>query len=637
MARRSRLKTEDNRKRRLRGVLFLLLILFVAVTVFSVYREQLANLVDIWQETFPAERNVARSDRGKIYDRNFKELARTLERVSIYVRPREVKDIPRTARVLASELDLPEEDTVTRMERDSQLVWLRRDIGQEEEDIVAKLALPGIYLHRELARDYPQKEFASQLIGYSENDAGLAGVEHYYNRLLNQERVRQQDFPAIALNGLSHTGNEGHDLVLTLDMKIQRSLESYVALLGSGREGRRITSLLLDTEQGKIVAGASYPSYDPNRAWQQGNQNLESLFLAPMVIPDTIRRFFRDASLLQSSWEQSTQVYPWSLVSGKVNMGSQLRLWERLQLSSDSHVDFSGGKNQVRMLPRFMATSPPLDFGAVPRTASPLNILQGMAGLLNGGRKIQPHILDRILERPGMVEYYYKGLGSEMEGTRVYPGLASKELRGLFQSQARLGVLGSAMLSGEVVSLVQNDDLGASYVRDRMALVVLPADSPRMILLLVARDDDLIVEKKSGLQQSFFVEGLDAILPSMVALQQVYQNLADMVEPTEGEEQNFHARQGQTSLSSVHEDSRQDAALWSMPNLLGLSLRKGLRILHPAGLNIAIKGTGHIVSQVPEAGTKIKKGDTCELLLKSNAVPPSAVQRNDVKDTTSVL
>lgn len=631
MVRRSRLKTENNRKRRLRGLLLLLTLLLLVVAVFVVYRAQLVNLVDIWQETFPAERSVTKGNRGKIYDRNFKELARTLERVSIYVRPREVKDISRTARVLAEELELPEEESIAKMGRDSQLVWLRRDIGQDEEDIVADLALPGIYLHRELARDYPQKEFASQLIGYSENNAGLAGVEHYYNRLLNQELVRQEDFPGIDLKGLSHTGGEGHDLVLTLDMKIQRSLEGYVKELGAGKKGRRVTSLLLDTLLGKIVAGASYPSYDPNRTWQQGTQNLESLLLTPMVIPDTVRRFFRDASLLQSSWEQSTQAYPWSLVSGTVHMGSQLRLWERLQLSSDIQVDFSGGKNQVRTLPRFLATKPPLDFGAVPRTASPLNILQGVAGLLNGGRKIQPHILGRVLEHPGLAEYFYKAQGTGSDGLRVYPGLASREMQSLFQRQGRSGVLGSAMLSGEVVSLVENDS-GASYIRDHLALVALPAKSPQMILLLVVRDEELSVEKKGDPQHIFSKQGLDAILPSMVALQQVHRNLADMVEPVEREDQNFRAREEQVKERATKKEGKQIAILEAMPDLVGFSLRKSLRLLQGSCFKVVVQGSGRVVSQIPKAGAMINRGDTCELLLGSHLESGNAVQFQDVKD-----
>ena len=39
--------------------------------------------------------------RGIIFDRNFKELAQTLERVSLYVRPREVSNLPDAAEQIA--------------------------------------------------------------------------------------------------------------------------------------------------------------------------------------------------------------------------------------------------------------------------------------------------------------------------------------------------------------------------------------------------------------------------------------------------------------------------------------------------------------------------------------------------------
>jgi len=125
MTRRSRLKTQDNRKGRLWFVLIFLLLL-AGVVLGMVYRPQLENIIDILKETFPAETLVVNGDRGTIYDRNFKELAQTLERVSIYVRPREVKNIPETARLLSNMLALPESELIAHMERDSHLVWLRR-------------------------------------------------------------------------------------------------------------------------------------------------------------------------------------------------------------------------------------------------------------------------------------------------------------------------------------------------------------------------------------------------------------------------------------------------------------------------------------------------------------------------------
>lgn len=625
MARRSRLNTGDNSRRRLRFLLIFLLLLGGVAGLGTVYKQQLLNLIDIWRETFPAETQAANSDRGTIYDRNYKELVQTLERVSLYVRPREVKDIPETARLLSEMLGLSEPESIASMERDSHLVWLRRDIGQDDEEAVTRLNLPGLYLHREVARNYPQQEYASHLIGYSENDLGLAGVEHYYNRLLNQDRVRQEDFPAIDLKGLEQTSTKGHDLVLTLDMKIQAILEKYVKSLGDTMGNGRITSLLLDTAQGKIIAGASYPSYNPNSVWQHKNEITESLLLTPMVVPDEIREFFRNASLLQGGWEQVTQVYPWSLASGKIGFGSQLRLFERLRLTTDIQVDFSGGKKQATTLPQFESTRAALDLGAVPKMATPLKVLLGMSHLLNGGKRIQPHILDRVMERSGQREYYYDIFHGESQGRNVFPSLVSRELQSLLRIQGKSGVLGSTALSGETVSLVMND-FGGSYIRDRMALIAIPAEQPEMILLLVARDEELKVPESAAVASRSLCDRIDTILPSMVALQLVHGNLADMVVVAEGEEQNFKGGTSRKPGKGENLAGMLEKQIKSMPDLTGLSLRKSLRLLQSAEVNVTVRGTGRIVSQNPKAGGKLEKGDRCILTLKVDVAPKDVMQ-----------
>lgn len=629
MVRRSRLKTANNRRRRLWFVWTFLLILGVAAVAGLAFKRQLINLTDIWRETFPAVTRGTVSVRGTIYDRNFKELAETLERVSLYVRPREVKDIPGTAGILSEMLGLSGSELVSRMGRDSHLVWLRRDIGQEDEEAVSELNLPGIYLHREFARTYPQQEYASHLIGYSENDLGLSGVEHYYNRLLNQDRVLQEDFPAIDLKGQHQTSTDGHDLVLTLDMKIQSILEKYVSGLGEKMEKGRITSLLLDTEQGKIIAGANYPSYNPNSVWHHENEILDNLFLTPMVIPEEIRKFFHDAALLQGGWELGTQVYPWSLVSGQNDFARQLRLWERLQFSTDLQVDFSGDRKHQSVLPQYVDCLPMTDLGTVPKTATPLKVLLGMTHLLNGGKKVQPHILDRIMERPSQRDYYYDAFHGQSRGRNVFPSLVSTELRKLLMAQGRQGALGSIALSGETVSLVMGspdaDGLqGSHYVRDRMSLVVISAEQPEMILLLVSRDEEL----EPGGAAAGISGNIDTVLPSMVALQQVSQNLADMVEVAEGDELNFKGGQvnSQKKLETETLAGMLHAEVTRMPDLTGFSLRKGLRILQRAEMRVTVRGTGRIVSQSPKAGETIQKGERCTLTLKIDPAPKETMQ-----------
>ncbi len=608
--------------------MIILLFISIAVGGGTAYKQQLTNLFDIWQETFPAETLHAERVRGTIYDRNFKELAQTLERVSLFARPREVKNLPETARMLSEVLGLPESEIMARMRRDAHLVWLRRDIGQEDEDAVTKLNLPGIHFHREVARSYPRQEYASHLIGYSESDLGLAGVEHYYNRLLNQDRVRQEDIPAIDLKGLEQTSTNGHDLVLTLDMKIQAILEKYVAGLGEKMGNGRIASLLIETGEGKIIAGAGYPSFNPNNVWQHENEILDNLFFTPMVVPEEIRKFFRDAALLQGGWETGTQVYPWSLVSEKINFSTQLRLWERLHLTTDIQVDFSGDRKHSTTLPQFVGCRPPLDLGTVPNTATPLKVLLGMTHLINGGKKIQPHILDRIMERLDQKEYYYDFFHGESTGRNVFPSLVSRELRLLLRSQGKSGVLGSTVLSGETVSLTTNPAGTAQdrYVRDRMSLIVIPAENPEMILLIVARDEEVKAETFTCEGAEFLDKKIDTILPSMVALQQVSLNLADMVEVEETGEHNFKGSQAETQSKSDSLARMLDKQVEFMPDLAGFSLRKGLRLLQRADVHVTVRGTGRIVSQTPKAGKVLKKGEHCVLTLKIDPAPKDAVQ-----------
>lgn len=626
MAKKSHLKIRTRKRRWPLIAFFFLLATGVVTGIGFGCRQQLRNLVEVWNETFTTTNLIATDTlRGTIYDRNLKELAQTLERVSLYVRPREVTNIPLVAEQLAEVLTLPVSEVLTALERDSHLVWLRRDIAQSDEELVAELNLQGVYFHREFARSYPEQEMASHLIGYSENDQGLAGVEHYYNHLLGNGRIRQDDLPNIDLGGLEQTSDSGHDLVLTLDMKIQTILENYVADLGREMGSGRIASLLLNTADGKIIGGANYPSYNPNSVWQQDHDALQSLLFTPMVIPEQIRMFFREASLLQGGWELGTQVYPWSLVSGKINLARQIRLWDRLQLSTDIHVDFSCGKKKQTPIPQLVGCRQEVDCGAVPKTAPPLKVLLGMSHLLNGGRKIQPHVLDRIIERPGQNEFVYNAFLGDNGGRHVLPSLVSHELRNLLQSYGKEALLGTRILSGETVSLI-TDYSGGRYVRDRMSLVVISGTNPALMLLIVSRYNKL-GPSLSGLENpGFLTEDINSILPSMVALQQVNVNLADMMEFPETEEKNYRRGQQKRQRSSDALVRILDPQSLLMPDLKGLSLRKGLRLLQRADINVHSTGSGRIVSQTPKSGEELVQGATVALVLKIDTVPEDVLQ-----------
>ena len=620
MARKSRLKTRSSTRRWPLVVGTLLLLGGIAAAGWFKYQEQLENLAEVWRETFDVKEPVAADElRGTIFDRNFKELAQTLERVSLYVRPREVTNLEKSAEQLAKILGSPEAEIRESLEEDSHLVWLRRDIAQADEELVTELNLPGIYFHREFARSYPEQEKASHLIGYSENDRGLAGVEHYYDRLLNHGSIKQLELQEIDLGGLEQTSPYGHDLVLTLDMKIQSILENYVSGLGEKLGDIQIASLLLNPADGSIIAGANYPGYNLNNVWQHEHKVLDSLLFTPMVLPPEIRGFFRMAAQLQGGWEQSRQIFPWAIVPQKMDFARQIRLWDRVQLSTEMHVDFSSGRKKATVIPQFMSCGPEEDYGTVPKAVSPLKVLLGMTHLLNGGKTIQPHILNRIVERSSQKEFYYNH-AMVNDGRKVYPSLASKELRTYLCSVGTDEVLGAKIVGGESTSLIA-DYSGGQYVRDALSLVVVTGVKPELVLLLASRQEKAGAADRSVQKPGFLTRGLGELLPSMVALQQVNQNLSDMMELPEQQEKNFNRKErsedGQISgLAEV-----LDSHTVHMPSLVGMSLRKGLRILQRTAVKVEAKGSGRIVKQSPPPGTPLEKGAVVQLELEPDSPP----------------
>jgi cell division protein FtsI (penicillin-binding protein 3) len=299
-----------------------------------------------------------------------------------------------------------------------------------------------------------------------------------------------------------------------------------------------------------------------------------------------------------------------------MDFGRQIRLWDRLQLSTDIHVDFSGGKKKQMYVPQLVSCLPSVDCGAVPKTATPLKVLLGMSHLLNGGKKIQPHILDRIIEHGGHKEYRYDAFLQEKRGRHVLPSLVSRELLRLLRAQGEESVLETRVLTGETVSLAL-DYSGGEYVRDQMALFVLSGDKPDLMLLIVSRQNKLEPNVKDGQGLSSLTKNIDSILPSMVALQQISTNIADVVEIQEGEEQNFKSGPDQEQAKPMAVVLKEHSML--MPDLKGVSLRKALRILQRTEHKIIVQGTGRIVSQSPKPGRKLVKGTIINLFLKSDS------------------
>ena len=608
--------------------MLLWLILVVVVAGLALYRNEIASLA---RTVLPEQEGSAekkKNTRGSIYDRNFKEVAVSLDRVSVYVRPRELENIHESAGQLATVLGMNEQELLGRLDKEAQRVWLAKDISLEEEKAVTDLQLPGVFLHPEQVRYYPYKGIAAHLIGFADLNMGLAGTEHYYNRLLDQASISQDDFPHINLQGRSRTGISGQHLVLTIDLKIQEFLEKYVEALVLSHEGLEVATLLMETETGAIVASANFPTFDPNIFYQYQNEFLANILLEQMPISSKILGLFQDAALLQGDWARYGQVSPWSVVAGSADQGLDSRLWQQLGLNTVPDLDFAvqdgrgeGGGSEKGASVLGNATA------GMPQAATPIQLLLGINTLLNGGQRVLPHVLDRIVERDGEREYFFKFSGTgggegRPEGVTVInggsgeqqeqmPRPAVAEIWKLFKAQGHQGVLDSVFFESEDLSFSPDE-----YLRNRVMFALLPQDKAELILMVVVRQPYLDPSVATGRKLLDLVGPAARILPSMVALHQVHKNISDMMRMSEKEESNYQQEQEKKSRIELQAILEQHDPL--MPDLSGLSLRRALRLLQDKKVTVRIQGTGRVVAQSPPAGAPLAGVKECRLTLKKD-------------------
>jgi peptidoglycan glycosyltransferase len=106
-------------------------------------------------------------------------------------------------------------------------------------------------------RTYPTHGFASQVIGYSTQSRSRAGIERQENSYLtaSDQNVRTiLNTLGDRLRGATVTGN---NLVLTLNVKAEKTAESLLA-------GKCGAAVAINPKTGAVLAMASSPSYDPN-------------------------------------------------------------------------------------------------------------------------------------------------------------------------------------------------------------------------------------------------------------------------------------------------------------------------------------------------------------------------------------
>ena len=555
--------------------------------------------------------------RGTIYDRTGASLAVSYTTYNVFVRGREVKSATTVASHLSNILGLDFDEVYAKVQRKNvSEVLIKLGVDSDLAERIYKQALPGVYLAESVARYYPNGNLATQLLGFTSIDnVGQTGVEAYYNDLLkgvDGYSYVQSDLQGKEIGGTLRyylPAEEGEDLTLSIDSKMQAIVENALSLIMTEQKAKTASGMILDVDSGQVLAISSKPSFDLNEV---PRDDLEILFdqskmklVTDIYEPGSTFKILTVAAALEeglTSLDDTFYCPGYRIVDGvkikcwkTIGHGSQtlveafgnscnccfmdlaLRLgvdkfysyMQKFGLGSKTGIDISGeasgmlmAKSQVKNVDLAR-----MGFGhAIALT--PIQLMTAVSSII-GGSKITPSIIYNDSANPG------QSLLSENTTTLVNSLLEYAENKtgkySFVEGYNVGGKTGTAQKYKETGGIDQG-----KYISSFIGTY--PADNPKYALLI------MVDEPGAGV----YYGSLVAAPYGKLVFEQLFEYL---------------------------DEEKQDPTVVVeevvMPKLEGKSLTDALIELKKIGLECEIDGDGGVVlRQLPPAGTSIKKGST---------------------------
>ncbi len=133
----------------------------------------------------------------------------------------------------------------------------------------------GIWLEEDYIRKYPYNTLASDVIGFTvDGNVGCNGIEASYNSILNGTDGREYGYQdeSAAFEQTVKEPENGKTIVSTIDVQVQSIVEKHIQAFNDAHkneavqgEGSKDTAVIvMNPQNGEILAEASYPNYDLN-------------------------------------------------------------------------------------------------------------------------------------------------------------------------------------------------------------------------------------------------------------------------------------------------------------------------------------------------------------------------------------
>lgn len=369
----------------------------------------------------------------------------------LYAIPKQVTNPAEVAKTLAPVVGVDETTLFGRLNKPNDLYEpIQHELTDAKQAEVVALKIPGLYFADENTRYYPEKNIGANVLGFvgydGDKKVGRYGLEGAYQAelagrqgYLKAEKDASGQLIATAAQ-FWQPAIDGSDIVLTIDRTIQ--FEACQALNDAVKKhGADSGSLvILDPQTGAVMAMCGAPDYDPNtynqvkdvktfmntaaqEPYEPGSVFKPFTMAAALnegaVTPDTtytdtgavkVGSFtIRNSDLKANGVQTMYEVLEKSLNTGAIFAMQQIgpSTFERYVQAygfgqrTGLEVDEAGGNiSSLSKGKDIYAMTGSFGQGL---TVTPIQLAAGFAAFANGGKLLQPYLIDRIIRSDGTV------------------------------------------------------------------------------------------------------------------------------------------------------------------------------------------------------------------------------------------
>ena len=230
-----------------------------------------------------------RGERGEIFFQNQDSpVATTKTDYLIYISPNEIplENKEAAAASISEALGFDYDFILEKMRKDSLYELLEDRVSEKDYEKLKVLNLDGLHFSKNESRHYPYGSLGSPILGFVNSDGkGQYGVEGSWDDLLaGKKGFWEKEKGLLGYFSLGRENiDKGSDIFLTIDYNIQYQAEKLLKSAAGKLDIDGGTIIVMDPRDGKIMALAEFPNFDPNEYYKENNLSVFQIAAAQKI------------------------------------------------------------------------------------------------------------------------------------------------------------------------------------------------------------------------------------------------------------------------------------------------------------------------------------------------------------------